>query len=449
MSDTANSTIAQLLFVQRPDLNFAHVVSELDSALARCPAERRSMTWDCDDVAIFDLDGSRIVLAYAEDLEGTYAACLSVSVGHGPVRSLSDALARKRDSLCRMLTDRIASRYGIDDVIWHQTSEPVTSELLDDLLEQLPRARLITPPRSGVVEFDRLMARMTEELEARSAKEEDAARAVVVAFDEAVPPSERRVSPSFAEMVSRRVAETIARAMPIDRVWQSGPQTATALRWSEPAEMDLPEPLATTLARARAAEPAAEPAPRILTPVEAAPAEAVDETADAAPVAAEAAPVEAEAPAAEAPVVAPEAAEPPAAEAAAPADESLRQLAPRVPVRRLLRRAPTPDVAETPANDLPNLPRPALSELTRVREALYPPEPVAEVAERPSTQMRLAVHAMNCSLIAVALPVGAAAMTYSLLRGEDMRVSARLMALTGTLFALGDTSLGQTMLAMI
>ena len=62
MRDATTSTIAQLLFVKLPSLNFADLVSELDSALLRCPSLKRSITWDCDDVAMFDLDGARIVL---------------------------------------------------------------------------------------------------------------------------------------------------------------------------------------------------------------------------------------------------------------------------------------------------------------------------------------------------------------------------------------------------
>lgn len=83
-------------------------------------------------------------------------------------------------------------------------------------------------------------------------------------------------------------------------------------------------------------------------------------------------------------------------------------------------------------------------ELARLRDCLYP-EVEEIVEERPSTQMRLATHAISLSLVATALPIGAAVMTYNLLKGEDMRVTARLTTLTGLALAIfaGNPALGQ------
>ena len=99
------------------------------------------------------------------------------------------------------------------------------------------------------------------------------------------------------------------------------------------------------------------------------------------------------------------------------------------------------------ANDQPDLPLQQDAELTRLRCALYPVEKAAdEVAY--STQMRLAAHCMNATLILVWAPLGAAVMTYSVLKGENMRMSARMMAVSGTLFAVAHSPVGQTVAAM-
>ena len=45
--------------------------------------------------------------------------------------------------------------------------------------------------------------------------------------------------------------------------------------------------------------------------------------------------------------------------------------------------------------------------------------------------MRLATHAMNATLIAASLPIGAALTTYAVLRGENMRTTTSAMVLTG------------------
>jgi hypothetical protein len=330
MSDIATSTIAQLLFVKRPQLNFAHVVSELDAALSRYPADRRSLGWDCDDVAVFDLDGTRIALGYAEDLDGDHAACLTVSVGPGPGDRVSGALARRRATFCRLIVNRLTDRYASDTILWKDLSVTVTPDVIDRLLDDLPDVEADT---AAPVDIDRLMARMTEEL------------------DQRMPPPETEL---LIEMPK------VARG-------------ATPGFWAAISDVELP--FRITAARQR-----------VSATVQ--PAEAVAPTAV--------------------------------------------------------------------ANDVPDLPPLPLSDLDRIRRALYaeemaanaPKEAVAE-GEPASVPMRLAVHAMNATLITVYAPVGAAVMTYSILRGEDMRLSGRMMALTGALLALSQSPMGQQMMAMI
>ena len=50
---------------------------------------------------------------------------------------------------------------------------------------------------------------------------------------------------------------------------------------------------------------------------------------------------------------------------------------------------------------------------------------------RPSAPLRLAGHMMDATLMVVALPVGAAMMTYGLVRGGDVYRSGRMLALCG------------------
>jgi hypothetical protein len=97
------------------------------------------------------------------------------------------------------------------------------------------------------------------------------------------------------------------------------------------------------------------------------------------------------------------------------------------------------------ANDRPDLPSPRERELARVRHALYPKRGRAQPC---STQMRLAVHCMNATLILVWAPMGVAVMAHSMLRGEDIRLSSRVMAVTGTFLALAQSPVGMTVAAM-
>jgi hypothetical protein len=93
-----------------------------------------------------------------------------------------------------------------------------------------------------------------------------------------------------------------------------------------------------------------------------------------------------------------------------------------------------------PANDTPQLPHPQVLELARVRAALE------EQPTAPSTALRLAAHAINATMVCVALPVGAAMMTYSLMRGENLTASARMLAVLGLAVGAQNVGLAQDIL---
>jgi hypothetical protein len=322
MRAASPSTLAQLLFSTPPCISFSDVVDELETVLSRYPATTRALSREGEDVAIFDLDGSRVVLGFADRLEGQHAACITVSVGTGPDDAAAPGpLADRRTSLCRKIADRLSSRYPYDAVVWHETLSPVTPDLIDRMIDTLPAGDM--PNRlaqKSAPEIDPILTRISAELDIRQ----------------------------------------VARVPDVSLVEAQGFA-----------------PLSVRPPRARLQLP---PIPR---PV---------------PVA-----------------------------AAAPA--------PAAP-------------AEIVANDRPLLPQPQDVDAARIRAALYPPEDEA-VDDRPSTQMRLAIHAMNATMIVALLPVGAAVMTYSILRGEDLRLSGRMLAITGLFLAASQSQMGQQVMSLI
>jgi hypothetical protein len=82
----------------------------------------------------------------------------------------------------------------------------------------------------------------------------------------------------------------------------------------------------------------------------------------------------------------------------------------------------------------------------RLRRTFARPQP----APRPvySTPMRLTAHCLNAALIVVYPPMGAAVMAYSLVKGEDLRLSSRLVAVVGTVLSLAQTPFGHSVAAM-
>lgn len=131
-----------------------------------------------------------------------------------------------------------------------------------------------------------------------------------------------------------------------------------------------------------------------------------------------------------APTLAPLTADP-ATIATTDADRSARTRSGR-PVRHLTS-------ADLRANRLPETPEedPLQTHLHRVRDALYAPDPegdaaAAAAAAHLSLPARCTAHAFNLALLVTALPLGAAMMVYTFLRGEDLRLSARMVAVAGT-----------------
>lgn len=133
-----DSTIAQFVFDRDPSLNLAVLVTELDAALSRSGAGRRSITWDCDDLAFVDLDGARFTLSYTGDAGIGLPSSLMISVGPGPDSTYDPADRRRYEDLCHLLADRLRARFAPQQTLWHQVAGPVTADLVDDLFDRLP-----------------------------------------------------------------------------------------------------------------------------------------------------------------------------------------------------------------------------------------------------------------------------------------------------------------------
>lgn len=321
MTYASLSTIAQLVCSSDAPVNFARLVGDLDAVLSRFSNASRQVTWDCDDVAIFDMPGTRILLGWTEDT-GRGGCCLSVAVGPSPVPALPGSLDGN-DGLCVRLVERVQARLSPHAVLWHQLDGIVTAETIDDLIDALP-------------ELDSFASETQPVAEAEMADEP--------AGHEADIPLVTLLQPA---------AE------------QPRPQTKSGR---------LPNLRRTNANRANAGRANA------------------------------------------------------AKQAAGGAEGS----------------------KATAANDRPQLPRWHDAELGRLRAALYEAGADAGLSDcaTPSNQMRLAVHAMNATLIVIYAPLGAAVMTYALLKGEDMKLSSRLMMLTGSFALMAQTTIGQSVVAL-
>lgn len=141
--DAQFSTIAELLFLQAPPMNFARLVGDLDAVLARVHQTDRILTWDCEDIASFDMPGTRIVLATSENPRPGVAASLTISVGPShlpPARIDCDELGTmsRHAEFCSKLVERVHPRLHADAIFWHQCAGPVEADLIDHLAYSAP-----------------------------------------------------------------------------------------------------------------------------------------------------------------------------------------------------------------------------------------------------------------------------------------------------------------------
>lgn len=153
MSLMQNSTIAQFMFNRDPALDLPVLVQELDSALQKSGAGQRTITWDCDDLALLDVEQSRFALSYSEPADDDAPRSLMISVGPNPKAEGAAFDRQRHDELCHMIADRLQARFEPDQTLWHQVKGPVTTDLIDDLFDRLPEFDA-TPKRPSDLRSD-------------------------------------------------------------------------------------------------------------------------------------------------------------------------------------------------------------------------------------------------------------------------------------------------------
>jgi hypothetical protein len=388
MSALEKSLAAQILYQESALIPFADIVGEMNRTLCRKGPSNFDLRWDHEDIAIFDLEDIRIVMAVAsaDDLPvcgPERMACLTVTVGGPPGVHFDSNQALHHSSLCARIVESICGKYKVEAVLWQEVSGVVTAETVDELILRIPAeelAQAISPVAFAFLDEDEI----------------------------------DRKAASFAPGQKRTKAKADA------------PQKSAETEASKPAE---PAPMAsaqTVSQTERQGEGSAD--------------QTYSETANAGAADAH-------------PPLTPTRPEPHASD----------PLQDRKPDTAVTPKAAAKSVQRPPAaanlhvvhaaasevsNDMPRLPGLDQNRIRAIRAALYDPTEM-EIDDRPSAVTRITATAMDTTLIVVCLPVGAAMLTYHVLRGGEMRHSAHAVALTGLFLALAKTPLGQQMFGVI
>ena len=150
MQSPVQSTIAQVLFEPSSTLNYARIVAELEAELTRLKPDALTTTWDCDDLVFFDLAETRIGLGFSEFEASPIASCLTVSVG--PRYRPGSGHDAGFDVLCSRIVERLQTRYLPLAVLWNQTAEEISADLIDAMTEGLPVMEEVLPPIDGLLD---------------------------------------------------------------------------------------------------------------------------------------------------------------------------------------------------------------------------------------------------------------------------------------------------------
>lgn len=150
MQDHLKAAIAEIELTEGVAINLAHLVREMERATTRCRTPADTVTWDCEDVAFVDLNGTRILLAVVEPDERHALQRLFLSVGPCPDAHRPTPLSRRHVGLARVMVERLRQRIGLYRVTWHNLRGIVDAEAIDLLADgETPRLRLPhEPPRA-------------------------------------------------------------------------------------------------------------------------------------------------------------------------------------------------------------------------------------------------------------------------------------------------------------
>jgi hypothetical protein len=181
MSAALTSLVTQLLYRQVPDLDFEQVMSDLSHAFATGNGPEPIVSWDCDDMAVFDVASMRLIIGSSDNLPGPHRACITVAVGPSPLGASKDLSTTAQLALCDAVTNHLRAECPSDDHRSFSIDQRLTPDLVNHLVGALCLQGSAIPAPSntnadddrpneppGGVDMDRLLHRFSSELTTRA-----------------------------------------------------------------------------------------------------------------------------------------------------------------------------------------------------------------------------------------------------------------------------------------
>lgn len=186
MTAALTSQVSQLLYRAMPGLNFAKVVGDLSHRFSIETGKDAILAWDCDDIAVLDLQSARIVIGFTENLPGLHAACVTIAIGQSPLEEANVLSTTDQSALHLAVAERIQRRFPHDAhrsfSIDHALTPDLIDHVVDDLFQgsvevshdrfptqvEMKAADAMPSQGAEVGDMDRLIHRLSSELTARA-----------------------------------------------------------------------------------------------------------------------------------------------------------------------------------------------------------------------------------------------------------------------------------------
>lgn len=147
MSNDSFGQICELSYHHEIGPCLPQLVRELHDRLLGMGLQDFSMTWDCDDIAYFELAGQRILLAYADRPRADIASKLLVSVGPAQDAPSDLPVRLSHAALCRRIVRSLDQKHPSDQRQMRSFPGVLSPERVDDILYATPTA---APPVAEV-----------------------------------------------------------------------------------------------------------------------------------------------------------------------------------------------------------------------------------------------------------------------------------------------------------
>ena len=137
MTPQSYGSVIAMEFKARPSIPFTDIVEEFDTAFQMVDSRTKSLTWDCDDIAIIDRDYVRVAMGWLPSKSKGQPWHLVIAVGCAPSEDVSKIEMSSYDFVADRILDRTHEFLPSTAVLRGEASQPVGPALVDTLFDLL------------------------------------------------------------------------------------------------------------------------------------------------------------------------------------------------------------------------------------------------------------------------------------------------------------------------